>query len=362
MKKTIGIDVQTTYGQKTGFGFYVDNLVKALNAAAGPFDYLGIAPGGERDLSSLGRFYWDQVQFPIQAARAHADLVHQPAFSAPVIYPGKVVVTVHDLIARLFGNDIRFGSRQYFARWMPFSYRRADHIIAVSEHTKKDIIRELAIPEERITVIYEAAGNEFQPDVSKAAMKEVLVRHHILGPYFIHIGTINPRKNLEFLVKAFAVLAGKHPAVSLVITGKKGWYYQGLFQLVNDLGLEKKVIFTGYVTDEEKPLLYAGSLACVFPSLYEGFGFPPLEAMACGVPVIASNSSSVPEVVGAAGLLADPRDQAVWVRGLERLLVDPGLRKRLSASGIEQAKHFTWEKTAQATMRIYEKVLGEDGR
>ncbi len=356
-KKIIAIDTQTTYGQKTGFGFYVNNLVEALAEEAGPYKYVGITPGVDRDLSSLSRFAWDQFQFPLRAMRSHAELLHQPAFSAPVLYPGKVVVTVHDLIARLFGSDIRFGSRQYFARWMPFSYRRADHIIAVSEHTKKDIVRELHIPEEKITVIYLAAGSEFSPDRDPKVVKAVTDKYGVTQPYFVHIGTINPRKNLEFLVRAFSGVVKRYPDVSLVITGKKGWYYDGLFRAVTDLGLEKKVIFTGYVADEEKPLLYNGALACVFPSVYEGFGLPPLEAMASGTPVVASKSSSVPEIVGGAGILADPADSAAWVTAMEAVLTKPKLRAELTTKGLHQASQFTWKKTARETIKIYEQVL-----
>lgn len=350
----IGIDTQTTLGQKTGFGFYVSNLVAELRAI-GSYHYESFAPQTERDFSAPQRFWWDQLLLPARARRAKVDILHQPAFSAPVFYQGKVVVTVHDLIAIFFGEEIPFFSRQYFGRWMPFSYRFADHIIAISENTKRDIVRTLGIRQDKISVIYEAAGATYHPVQDPARIKRIKARYQTGDRYLLHIGTLNPRKNLSFLIEVFANLIGRSRDLNLVIAGKPGWYYEGLFQQVESLGLTKRVKFLGYVPEQDKPALLTGASAFVFPSRYEGFGLPVLEAMACGCPVVAARVSSIPEVVGEAGILLPLNDTSAWVRALSRMS-QPQFRNKLRLAGLKQARKFTWRKAAEQTIAVYEKV------
>lgn len=359
----IAIDTQTTLGRKTGFGFYVSNLVKNLEKVDSQNDYAFIRPERDRDFSTPQRLIWDQVTFPLLANRAGAKLIHQPCFSTPVIHRGKVVVTIHDLISVFFGHNIPFWSRQFFAKWMPLTYRFADHLIAVSEHTKKDAIAVLKIPAEKITVIHEAADEQYQPIDDQAAIKKVREKYQTGSePYILHVGTLEPRKNLQFLVRSFAAAKPNLGQTKLVLTGKKGWYYEGLFTLVDDLKLQNEVLFTGYVEDEDIPLLYNGALVLAFPSLYEGFGLPPLEAMACGTPVISSNTSSMPEVVGEAGLLLSPADEESWTTALIEIVNDPKRRAEMSKKGLEQAKKFSWQKCARETVAVYEKVAGHAGQ
>lgn len=352
----IGIDIQTTLGQKTGFGFYVKNLVSQLEKIDKKNKYILIKPQSETDLSAPQRLYWDQFQVPKRAQQEQVDILHQPCFSVPIFYPGKVVVTVHDLIARLFGKDIPFFSRQVFSKWMPFSYRRADKIIANSQHTKNDIIKILKIPQEKIKVIYLAAGEEFKKINDQNKIKKVLKKYKTGDKYLLHLGTLNPRKNLEFLIRVFAGVVRDFPQYNLVISGKEGWYFEGLFELAKKLGLEKKVIFTGYIDDCDKPYLINAATIFTFPSLYEGFGLPLLEAMACGVPVISSNTSSLPEVVGKAGILIKPNDEKNWIKNIKLLLSDSKLRQKYSDLGFEQAKKFSWRETARQTLKVYEEV------
>lgn len=352
----IGIDIQTTLGQKTGFGFYVKNLVDNLKLIDQKNQYILIKPKTETDLSAPQRFCWDQFQVPGRAREAHVDILHQPCFSVPIFYSGKVVVTVHDLIARLFGKDIPFYSRQFFGKWMPFSYSRADKIIANSQHTKKDIINILKIPSEKITVIYLAASEEFRKINDRNKIQEITKKYKTGGKYLLHIGTLNPRKNLEFLIKVFAGVVKQFPEYNLVISGKEGWYFEGLFKLAKKLGLSKKIIFTGYIDDADKPYLINGATIFTFPSLYEGFGLPLLEAMNCGVPVVSSNTSSLPEVVGQAGILISPTDELNWIRSIKSLLTNKDLQKKYISNGLVQAKKFSWKKTAQKTLKVYEEV------
>lgn len=352
----IGIDIQTTLGDKTGFGFYVKNLVVNLKKVDKENKYLLFRPEEEKDLSMPGRFMWDQFSFPSQAARLDVDIIHQPCFSAPVFSKGKVVVTVHDLIALLYGKDIPFFSRMYFAHWMPFSYRKADRIIAISEHTKNDLIKYLKIPPRKIRVIFEAADESFKVIRDSGKIEKIKAKYKTGNNYFLHIGTLNPRKNLEFLINVFFKISLVFPQFNLVITGKRGWYYEGLFRLVQDLHLENKVIFTGYIDDKDKPYLYNGAKLFLFPSLYEGFGLPPLEAMACGTPVISSNSSSLPEVVGEGGVLLPPDNQPEWVKSIKQLITNKKLFEKYRQLGLKQAKKFSWEKCARETLKVYEEL------
>lgn len=353
----IAIDVQTTLGQKSGFGFYVKNLTENLKKVDPKNKYMLLAPKTQRDFSTQQRFIWDQLTFPNLARKAKVDILHQPCFSAPLFYSGKVIITIHDLIYHFFPKNIPSGSRFYFSKWMPLTYRKADKIIAISENTKRDIIDLLNIPEEKIIVIHSAVGEEYKPINDPQAIALVKKKYNTGENFILDVGTLEPRKNLQFLVKAFnlALKKGKIDC-NLVLTGKKGWYYEGLFALVNELKLEQRVIFAGYVQDEDLPLLYNAARIFAFPSLYEGFGFQPLEALSCGTPVIAANNSSIPEVVGDAGILLDIESEKVWAEEIIRVMTDEQLAKTLSQKGLEQAKKFSWAKTARETVKVYEEV------
>lgn len=355
----IAIDIQTTLGRKTGFGFYVTNLVANLKRIDTDNQYAFLKPETDQDFSTPQRWIWDQITIPRLAKEAKVDILHQPCFSTPVFYRGKVVVTIHDLISVFFGYNIPFWSRQFFGKWMPFTYRFADHLIAVSEHTKKDAIRVLGIPEDKITVIHEAADAKYHVIDDKQLLADIRHKYHVGDdPFILHVGTLEPRKNLPFLVRAYAEAKPQLGEIKLVITGKKGWYYEELFQLVDELQLQKDVIFTGYVEDDDIPALYNAAELFTFPSQYEGFGLPPLEAMACGTPVISSNTSSMPEVIGEAGILLSPKDQAAWTKAMIEVLNDKKLLTELRKKGLEQAKKFSWEKCARETIAVYEKVAG----
>ena len=360
----IAIDTQTTLGQKSGFGFYVKNLVEALSRVDPKNDYILVSPrtvaGRQaKDFSTPQRFFWDQLTFPRRARKAKVDLLHQPCFSAPLFYPGKVIVTCHDLISIFFPENLPLASRLFYSKWEPFSYRKAAKIIAISEHTKRDLIAFLKIPENDIRVIHLAASRDFQPIKTQKTLKRVQKKYRTGPEYILDVGTLEPRKNLAFLVRAYALAVREGIKANLVITGKRGWYFEGLFKLVDELSLGDKVIFTGYVAEKDLPALYSGAQAFVFPSLYEGFGLPPLEAMACGTPVISSNTSSMPEVIGKAGILISPKDERVWAKNIVKILQDRGLAQTLSKMGLRQAKKFSWDASARKTIEVYQEVLGQ---
>ena len=353
----IAIDAQTTLGQKTGFGFYVKNLVEALAKVDPQNQYILLKPATEKDFSTLKRWWWDQVVFPEKAKKAGVDLLHQPCFSAPIFYPGKVIVTCHDLISVFFPENLPLASRLFYSRWMPFSYRKAMLIIADSEHTKRDLMSLLQIPEAKIRVIHLAVSKDFRPIKNRVKLAQVQKKYQTGSKYLLHVGTIEPRKHLEFLVKAYALAFREGIEENLVITGKRGWYYDGLLRLVEDFNLGKKVKFTGYVEEGDLSALYAGAKAFVFPSLYEGFGLPPLEAMACGTPVISSSTSSLPEVIGQAGILLPPKDERLWAKNILKVIKDKSLARTFRELGLRQAKKFTWATTARKTVEVYQEAM-----
>lgn len=354
----IAIDIQTTLGQKVGMGFYVSNLVKNLQKLVPQHQYLLLHPSvKDVDLSMPQRWWWDQIRVPLQMAGKKIDIFHQPCFSAPLFWPGKTVVTVHDLILVLFPENISAPARFFFRRWMPFTYRRANHIIADSLATKNDLLRLTNIPEEKITVIHLGVEEIYYQPVPKNQQQTIKNHYHTGQQFILDVGTIEPRKNLSFLIEVFHETIKKFNLPhNLVITGKMGWYYEGIFQQIKELGLIKRVIFTGYVPDKNLPALYQASELFVFPSLYEGFGLPPLEAMASGLPVISSNRSSLPEVIGAGGLLISPTDKTAWREAIGRTLTDQKLARRLGAAGQQRSRQFTWQKCAEKTLRVYENV------
>jgi glycosyltransferase involved in cell wall biosynthesis len=356
----IAIDIETTQIEKVGHGIYISNLVANLKKVS-RHQFLLLAPQ-RRHQARLGlrtpqRFIWDQLIFPWRASRGGAKLLHQPAFSVPLLFKGKKVVTVHDLIPIYFGKDITPVSRFFLGKWVPFTYRFADHLIAVSHATKRDLVRTLGISEEKITVISEAADDNYRPIGDPRTIAIVKRKYGVSGDYLLHIGTLNPRKNLEFLVRVFAKLSQDFPHLSLVLTGKKGWYFEGLFRLVDELDLARRAIFTGYVEEEDKPALLSGAAVYVFPSLYEGFGLPALEAMACGTPVVASNTSSIPEVTGKAAILIDPSNEQGWVQAIRRVLTNKKLAHHMRREGLAQARKFSWEDAARKTLEVYESVM-----
>lgn len=357
----IALDIQTTLGQPTGFGFYVSNLVDNLQKEKGAHELLLIRPKTEKDFSTPQRFMWDQTTLPKLAKSGKADLLHQPCFSAPFCFKGPVVVTIHDIISILFPENIPFASRMFYSKWMPFSYRKATQIITISDSTKADIQSILKIPEDKITVIPLAVDERFQSEVLANDVSRVKKKLNLPEHYILHVGTLEPRKNLGFLIEVFAkaLEQNQNKNLSLVITGKKGWYYEGLFKKVEELNLGEKVIFTGYIDDGDKPALYKGARMFAFPSLYEGFGLPPLEAMASGVPVISSNTSSMPEVVGEAGILLSPKNKNAWVDAISQVHNDSELRENMIRKNKVQVSKFSWAKSAKKTIEVYQKAYDQ---
>jgi glycosyltransferase involved in cell wall biosynthesis len=231
--------------------------------------------------------------------------------------------------------------------------RRARAVIAISDFTRDEVVRLLHIPAERIHVTYPGVDGSFRPypPDQVAAFRR---QRGLPERYILYVGNLEPRKNLPRLVEAYAQLS--YLEIPLVLAGARGWGYAELFQRVEELDLAGQVLFPGFVPPEELPLWYNGAIALVFPSIYEGFGLPPLEAMACGTPVLTSNASSLPEVVGEAGLQVPPNDVEALAAALQRLVQNAELRADLRQRGWERARHFTWERMAQETAALYQRV------
>jgi glycosyltransferase involved in cell wall biosynthesis len=264
------------------------------------------------------------------------------------------VVTIYDLTALLFPEHHTPGTRELQARKWRFAREKADVVIAISEATKRDIVAHLGIPSHRIHVVCGGAGPAFRPIESRQVLEQALAPLQLApGEYILYVGTIEPRKNLARLVEAYHRACKLAPAPKLVLAGARGWKFEGVFERVETLGLKDAVIFLGQVPADILPALYNGAVAFAYPSLYEGFGLPPLEAMACGVPVIASDTSSLPEVVGDAGVLVDPNDTDALADALAALLNDDEKRAELSARGLARARAFSWEQAARKTLEVY---------
>jgi glycosyltransferase involved in cell wall biosynthesis len=265
----------------------------------------------------------------------------------------RTVFTLHDLIFLRYPQYHLPYNRWYLTWAMPRFLRAANVIVTPSECSKRDAIEFYGLPEEKIKMIHEAPAPIFQPVTDPAALNRVRQKYHLPPKFILHVATIEPRKNLSRLLEAFGSLLGDWPELKLVLVGKKGWLYESFFQKLQTLGLQECVILPGYVDEGDLPSFYQLAELFVFPSLYEGFGLGPLEAMACGVPVLSSNSSSLPEVVGEAGIMFDPTDTAALVAALRRVLSDDELRADLRQRALVQAKKFSWQKTVDELELIY---------
>lgn len=361
-----------------GTGVYCYNLVRHLMKIDGQNEYLLLqtrrAPWRELPYPTnfkpfpVRRFYeqdqrlapfLDQVLTPWAQFRMRVDLHHAFSiyyhcwrFSCPI------VLTIHDVIPLIFSEHYMQTGLKH--RMLFRFARRADHILTPSEHSRRDVHRLLRIPLDRITVTHEAADDRFQPADDPALVEEVIHKYGIRRPYILYVGGFtkrDPRKNVKHLVEVYRELRREEfPAVQLVLAGKLGEYSRALTQEVDGLDAKSGVVFTDYVDADDLPYLYNGAACFVFPSAYEGFGLPVLEAISCGTPTIAYRNSSIPEVLGEAGVLIDEQEPRQLLEAIRTVLQSEELTKELRAKGIDQAKRFRWEETARKTLAVYQEV------
>lgn len=303
------------------------------------------------------RIVWEQTQLT-RLARG-LDLLHGLAFAAPFLAPCSTVVTVHDLSFMRFPNAFRRGNRIYLTLFTRLSTRRAARVIAVSESTRRDVIALCEVAPEKVVTVHNGVDDAFCP-ADPAAVASFRHAKGLPDRFILFLGTLEPRKNLDALLRAYARLRARSGGGTpkLVIAGGKGWFYERVLAEVDVLGLAADVLFPGYVPADELPWWYRAAELFVYPSRFEGFGLPVLEAMACGTPVITTTSSSLPEVAGDAAILVDPDDVPALSDAMERLLAEPDLRGILRAAGLRQAARFSWKRTAAETARVYCSVLG----
>lgn len=308
---------------------------------------------------SLYKMLWIFIPIPHRIFfRTKVDVTQ---FFNYIVPPGarrKCVAVIHDMAYKSCPQTVNKKTLYWLKTSLKRSCRHADHIITDSKFSRSEIIKYLHIPSKQITVVPAAVNHSvYHTAYSKAQINKVLDKLEIDRKYFLYLGTIEPRKNLERLISAYAKLCRKEKGVpQLVLAGGRGWLCEGIYKKAHEMNLGSKIRFTGYVEQEDSPLLMCGAMAFVFPSLYEGFGMPPLEAMSCGTPVIASNTSSLPEVVGDAGILVNPLSEEEILAAMKTMMENERYREELRVRGLKRAEKFTWEKSAEELMKVYRKL------
>ena len=349
----IGVDYSSVILQKTGIGSFTARLVEAMRRQSNGVEFHLYQPKNARDLNTPQRIFWEAVLLPQKASKDRVDVLYSPGFSPPALGSFSKIVTVHDLIGLIYPGNVGAVSRFYWSRWLPHNIKKADRLVASSESTRRDIVRFLGIPEKRVTVVLPAASPSFRRLENQDFVKEVMARYNVRTPYFISVGTLEPRKNLLRLLRAFERLCAKPRDISLVIAGKPGGVQREIERFVAEKSLAERVKILGYVSDEELVAFYNAAVGFVMISLYEGFGLPALEAMSCGLTGVVSNNSSLPEVVGNTALQVNPEDVDAITEGLETLVRDSSFRVKLSACAHERSKTFSIEKTAGEMLKIF---------
>jgi glycosyltransferase involved in cell wall biosynthesis len=384
----IVFDASPAVHRKAGLGRYAEELLGALvfakpGATPATSGYTALYhDAAEAKLSplvqSLPRIAIHQTPYPWRLRALLANLINlsQDALLAPAaddraslifhatehLLPrfkrARTVFTLHDLIFRALPQYHLPRNRIFLNLAMPLFLRRADVIIAVSEFTKRDAVKAYGIAEQKITVIPEGVHPRFRRVTDPAALRAARDAHGLPERFVLSLSTIEPRKNFPTLIKAFAehVRATDDRDTELIIVGKQGWLFEETYRSVHESGMTGRVRFLGYVDDDSLPALYSLATVFAFASIYEGFGFTPLEALACGAPVLCSNVTSLPEVVGDAGALLPPTDVRAWAQALTRALTDADWRRDLAQRGPVQAAGFSWQRAAAGTAQIYRVV------
>ena len=300
---------------------------------------------------------WEQVGLPIALARARVDLFHAP-LGLPILCPVPAITTIHDLCFLTQPQTFTPRMRTYFRFALPAAARRAVIVLTVSEASKRALVELLGVPVTKIRVVPQAVAEEFVPVTDPGELRDVLARYRLPAEFLLYVGTLEPRKNVGRLIQACQRLWEQgRLELPLVLAGRRGWMSQSIFDAAREAGLGARIIFPGYVARADLPALYSAARLFVYPSLCEGFGLPPLEAMACGTAVVASTATSLPEVLGDAARLVDPLDVDALARAIEEMVGDRALRERLRAAGLARAGTFRWASTAARVLELYDSVL-----
>lgn len=372
----IGIDYTAALHQRAGIGRYTRELVQALAMQDRSNQYHLLVSGrpmADAELADLGSNFqhrilplshrwttllWQRlrVPIPVELFAGRLDLFHSPDFVLPPTFRGGRIVTVHDLSFLRYPDLAAPGLAWYLRGAVRRSVASADLVLADSKATKDDLTELWHLEEDRVVVVYPGVGDSFTRVTRRPQLDEV--RHHLRLPerFVLSVGTLEPRKNYPALFSAYARARASGMEHSLVVAGAEGWGVEAIHHAVDRLGLRSIVRFLGFVPESDLPSLYSLADAFLYPSLYEGFGLPPLEAMACGTPVLASDAPSLPEVLGRAAQLLSPIDEEAWAAALQRVIEDQGLRAEMVRRGRERAAKFRWESTARRVLEAYHRV------
>jgi glycosyltransferase involved in cell wall biosynthesis len=370
----IGINARSLQGSRSGIAQYVYYLLLYLRKVDKKNEYtlfLGSSNYVFEDIANFeflldisdfptknqfSKIVWQHLYLPLRMKELRIDVFHEPAFVAPYFKKCPAVITIHDLSYKLLPNCYTLRNRLYLERLTERSISLSDKIIAISENTKKDILQNYKIKEEKIKVIYEGVDEVFHPmaDLKEEASAMVKAKYGISGNFILMVSLISPRKNMVNLIKAFSLLKKKGAADhQLVIVGKKGWFFEEVFREAENSNYSKDIIFCDFVSRYDLVTLYNAADVFVYPSLYEGFGLPLLEAMACNCPVVASDCSSIPEVCSDAAILVDPLDPGAFAEAISQVINNRTLRESLIEKGRLRINNFSWEKTARETIDLY---------
>ncbi|HEX5417324.1 MAG TPA: glycosyltransferase family 1 protein [Chloroflexota bacterium] len=376
----VAIDYTAALHQGAGVGRFVRNLVGALLEIDRETSYTLLYPRA-RDRSEppqlprydnvVGRqlmfserllnvtWYKLGLPLPLDLLGGGADLYHFLDFSLPPVRRGATVLTIHDLSFLMVPECAEGGLRAHLERVVPMSVRNASFVTADSENTRNELTTLLDVPPERVAVVYGGVDERFRPVVDRNVLAATRGKYGLTTPFMLYVGTIEPRKNIARLLRAYTLFRERHKGDHrLVIAGGLGWLYQDVLREIDDLAADHKVVFLGRVPDDDLPALYSLCDLFVYPSLYEGFGLPPLEAMACGRAVLTTNTSSLPEVVGDAGVLVSPYDVEGLAAAMASLLDDPERRRELGVRGVRRAGEFSWQNSARKLLGIYHDLVG----
>jgi glycosyltransferase involved in cell wall biosynthesis len=374
----IGLTASLYDGGKSGIGRYIQSLLEGFAAAPRDMEYVVFRPMEDRGplpeaphiryvrlprltARPLPGIFWHHTRLRGRLRPLGLDVVHfltSRRLTRSLACP--TVVTVHDLAPLHVAEKFDRARMFYHNRVVPFLLRAQDRCIAVSEATAADL-RRVGLPDERIHVIPQGVDHgRYFPRPGEEARELARRKFGVAGPYLLYVARLeHPGKNHVRLLRAFRRIADAHDSLRLVLAGTEWFGQEAIYRESRELGLEGRVHFTGYVGDDDLPFLYSGAEALVFPSLYEGFGLPLLEAMACGTPVVASNLSSLPEVLGDCGILVDPASEGDIARGIEAALADSRDGRLLVRRGLERVRSFTWERTARETQQVYRRLLDD---
>ena len=371
----IGINAHLLNKENSTIGNCIASLIKSLLEIDSDNEYVLYLPK-DAELKDIGdydirrtrfpsrlrlvRVFWEHIFLPRFLVADNVDVFHSPGCILPPLVSIPSVITIYDLIALLYPSLCTRSNALYYRLFLPQGARRAQTIIAYSQNTKEDIVSCLGVNEDKITVIYPGVHKRFKILNNTMLLNKVRRKYLLPGRFILFVGNLEPTKNIVRLIDAFFKLkTERHIEHSLVIVGKKRWGYKDIFERAQKSSYGNEIIFTGYVLAEDLPAIYNLAELFVFPSMYEGFGLPPLEAMACGVPVITSNRGSLPEAGGDAAITVGPDNTAELAAAIFRVLTDKDLRRRQIARVLKRSKLFSWEEVAKETLKVYEQVYSK---